>query len=306
MLAISSPLTSEAFAKQFSKIEEKARDRVKEFLIDSNEEAIHDLRVSMRRLDSLLRLLPNNLRNMQKISKFRSHYKALFKVNSEVRDMDIISSKLKKYPARISPDQTKSLKQDLEKQRSKKLKEAREMALLTFNMKPLQLNGDDISDRKLQERFQKIVIRFADRIDKLFPIVTSDSSKITELHQLRKDSKKLRYTLEVLADQTSQNEVVLSLVGYLEDLQEILGSIHDCDIMIQYLNEIYPNYLVSGGETSNHQGMMQIEQDERTVLYNAFVDLHGSKKDDAKVEGEVAALPNNESGRRMIKLAASQ
>jgi len=243
---------------------------------------------------------------MQKISKFRSHYKALFNVNSEVRDMDIISSKLKKYPARISPDQTKSLKQDLEKQRSKKLKEAREMALLTFNMKPLQLNGDDISDRKLQERFQKIVIRFADRIDKLFPIVTSDSSKITELHQLRKDSKKLRYTLEVLADQTSQNEVVLSLVGYLEDLQEILGSIHDCDIMIQYLNEIYPNYLVSGGETSNHQGMMQIEQDERTVLYNAFVDLHGSKKDDAKVEGEVAALPNNESGRRMIKLAASQ
>ena len=67
MLAVSSPLTSAAFAKHFGKTEEKAKERVREFLIDSNEEAIHDIRVAIRRLDSSIRIFPNTLRNLQKL-----------------------------------------------------------------------------------------------------------------------------------------------------------------------------------------------------------------------------------------------
>jgi CHAD domain-containing protein len=176
---------------------------------------------------------------------------------------------------------------------------------LTYNIKPLQIDENDLTDRKLQQRFQKVVTRFAGRIDQLLPIVTSDIGKVNELHQLRKDCKKLRYTLEVLDNEARQNEVVLSLIGYLEDLQDILGSIHDCDIMIQYLKAGYSNYLISGGEISNYHAMVQIEQEERQVLYHAFVDLHGGNIEDKGEKGDLA-LPHNNSVRRMIKIAAAQ
>jgi CHAD domain-containing protein len=305
MLAVASPLTSAAFAKHFGKTEEKAKERVKEFLIDSNEEAIHDIRVSIRRLDSCIRLFPNNLRSMQKISNYRSQYKVLFKINSEIRDIDIISSKLKKHSTKEGLDQIKSFEQELHDKKSEKLKEAREKALLTYNIKPLRVNDGDISERKLQQRFQKIVTRFAGRIDQLFPIVASDVGKTKELHQLRKDCKKLRYTLEVLDDDTRQNEVVLSLIGYLEDLQDVLGTIHDCDIVIEHLKASYSNYLVSGGDIGIYHELLQIEQDERQALYHAFVDLYGDNSEDEEGNGDLP-VRRNTSGRRIIKVAATQ
>ena len=305
MLAVSSPLTSAAFAKHFGKTEEKAKERVREFLIDSNEEAIHDIRVAIRRLDSSIRIFPNTLRNLQKISNYRSQYKTLFKINSEIRDLDIISSKIKKYSPRIGVQQTTSVEQQLHEKRSEKLKEAREKALLTYEIKPLRVNHGEISEKKLQQRFQKIVTRFACRIDQILPIVASDIGKTNELHQLRKDCKKLRYTLEVLDDEARQNEVVLSLIGYLEDLQDVLGLIHDCDIMIEHLKANYSNYLISGGESNIYHKMLQIEQNERQVLYHAFVDSPGGNL--GREEGNVElALPRNNSGRRIIKVAASQ
>ena len=304
MLAMSSLLTSATFAKLFRKTQERARDKVREFLIDSNEEAIHDLRVSIRRLDSSLRIFPNNIRSRQKTSDYRSQYKELFKINSEIRDIDIISSKLKKYRTRIALDRAKSLEQDLQEQRSEKLKEARENALLANNLKPLQIDKNDISDRKLQQRFQRVVTRFAGRIDQRLPIVTSDIGKVKELHELRKDCKKLRYTLEVLDSQARQNKLVLSLIEYLEDLQDVLGSIHDCDVMIQYLKAAYPDYLTSGGEISNYHAMVRIGQEERQALYHALVDLHGGNIDDEDKKGDLS-LPEN-GGRRMIKIAAAQ
>jgi CHAD domain-containing protein len=305
MLTVSSPLTSAAFAKDFGKTEEKAKERIREFLIDSNEEAIHDVRVSIRRLDSSIRLFPNNLRSLRKISNYRSQYKTLFKINSEIRDIDIISSKLKKYSTKIGSDQTKSFEQELHPKRAEKLKEAREKALLTYNIKPLRINDGDIPERKLQKRFQKIVTRFAGRIDQLLPLVASDIGKANELHQLRKDCKKLRYTLEVLDDDARQNEVVLSLIGYLEDLQDVLGSIHDCDIMIEHLKASYSNYLISGGEIGIYHEILRIEQEERQSLYHAFVDLHGVNLEDEEGIGDLA-VPRNIGGRRIIKVAATQ
>lgn len=306
MLVVSSPLTSAAFAKHLGKAEEKASARVREFLIDSNEEAIHDLRVSIRRLDASLRLIPNNIRNQQKTSNYRSQYKELFSINSEVRDFDIISSKLKKYPVRVTLDRAKSLEQELQEQRSEKLKEARENALLTNDLQPLQIDENDISSRKVQQRFQKVVIRFATRIDLRMPIVASDIGKVKELHELRKDCKKLRYTLEVLNSQARQNSVVSSLIEYLESVQDVLGSIHDCDIMIQYLKTAYSNYLTSGGEVSNYHAMVQLEQKERESLYHAFLDLYSDyiAEDGNKDKKSDLDLPPY-SGRKMIKLAAT-
>ena len=83
--------------------------------------------------------------------------------------------------------------------------------------------------------------KFATRIEHNLPIVVSDNKKTTELHELRKDCKKLRYLLELLPDNNDKNPTnekdgyVSKLMEKLENVQDILGIIHDYDTMIAYL-----------------------------------------------------------------------
>jgi CHAD domain-containing protein len=109
---------------------------------------------------------------------------------------------------------------------------------LYTSLKDLQLpkiNQDDIPGKKLQQRFNKIVRRFSDRIELNFPVVLANSKNIEELHQMRKDCKKLRYLLELLPD---LNREIQRTITYLEEIQDMLGSIHDDDITIAYLRGI--------------------------------------------------------------------
>ncbi|MDF0681631.1 MAG: CHAD domain-containing protein [Candidatus Nitrosocosmicus sp.] len=84
------------------------------------------------------------------------------------------------------------------------------------------------------------------------PIVIGDDRKITELHELRKDSKKLRYLIELVINKdgndTSKRNInddtdVLidnnnhKILEHLEKIQGMLGDIHDCDIALDYLRQ---------------------------------------------------------------------
>ena len=66
-------------------------DRLNDYINDSNENNIHDIRTATRRLDASYRSLPKKIRRKNKISKYMTTSKRLFKVNSQVRDRDIIS-----------------------------------------------------------------------------------------------------------------------------------------------------------------------------------------------------------------------
>ena len=99
-----------------------------------------------------------------------------------------------------------------------------------------------ISNKESKKRFSKVIGKFATRIEHNLPIVVNDNEKITELHELRKDCKKLRYLLELLPDNNDKNptnekdDYVSKLMEKLENLQDKLGIIHDYDTMIAYLN----------------------------------------------------------------------
>lgn len=299
MIIVSSLLTSSSFSKHFAKATEKAERNVEQFLIDSNEENVHDLRVAIRRLDSSFRLFPKSIRKDSEISDYRSQYKKLFSINSKVRDTDIISSKLEKYPAtRISLDTVNELKEGLKEDKLEKLQKAREIALSVYNLKSLQIDKGDIPEKKLQQRFQKVINRFATSIDQLLPIVISDMGKVKELHELRKDCKKMRYTLEVPAD-ANNNKEISSLVEYLEGLQDILGSIHDSDIMLQHLRQNYSDN-TSLKRVDDLQTMIEVEEKEREALFHTFVIKHGGTISDIKISRRHPNL-HEEVGRRIIR-----
>jgi CHAD domain-containing protein len=123
----------------------------------------------------------------------------------------------------------------LQERREKGIVKAGNIALSLKDLQLPKINEDDIPTKKVQQRFNKIVARFSDRIELNFPIVLTNSKKIGELHEMRKNCKKLRYLLELLPDQDKE---IQKTITELEDIQDMLGSIHDDDITIAYLKSI--------------------------------------------------------------------
>jgi CHAD domain-containing protein len=208
-------------------------DRLNDYIKDSNENNIHDIRTATRRVDASYRSLPKKMRRKNKIRKYVTTSERLFKVNSQVRDCDIICEKLQKYSS--EPIYTKLIG-TLNRNRKTKLASARKIALSLRNLPIPRVRENAIPAKKLEMRYNKVVVRLRERIELDLPIVLTNVNKIEELHELRKTCKKLRYLLELASHQNGiNNKEINAVITELEDVQDILGSIHDSDTTIAYL-----------------------------------------------------------------------
>jgi CHAD domain-containing protein len=273
------------FAKHFNKSAKRVEAKVQDYLIDATEENIHDVRTSIRRLDSSIRILPKAVRNKAEISSSREGFKSLFKINSAIRDMDIIRSKFSEYPERFI-SQYPSFLETLQEHREAKLKEAREMALSLYNLEVPKIKKGNLPKKKLRRRYRKVANRFVDEAGSLFPLVISDAERRLELHQVRKDCKKLRYSFEATGenfdDDKNNKSDVKGAISLLEGMQDILGAIHDCDIMLLHLARAKggrhagrTNEDVEDGK-GDYSELMRLEQKERAKLYSEFVSKYGN------------------------------
>ena len=68
------------------------------YIKNSNEKNIHDVRTSIRRFNAAFLILPKRYRKGCLLSDYNQLCNKFFKVNSEIRDMDIIHGKLNGYP----------------------------------------------------------------------------------------------------------------------------------------------------------------------------------------------------------------
>lgn len=250
-------ISSKPFITKLQENTQRVDKRVNDYLADSNEGNIHDIRTAVRKLDASFRSLPKKVRKKNRLDNYATISKQLFKINSQIRDYDIIYGKLEKYSSEpVYTELTDSLK----KRRVVKLRKARNTALSLRKLTLPNINEDDIPDRKLQQRFNKVVSRFGDRIELNFPVVISNISKTRQLHEMRKDCKKLRYLLELLPN---QNKEISKTITELEEIQDMLGSIHDDDIVIAYLRRL------KRPKTIHH--ILDEEIAERNKKYEEFV-----------------------------------
>jgi CHAD domain-containing protein len=247
-----------------TKMEENVKrvdDRLDDYIKDSNENNIHDIRTAIRRLDASFTSLPKKMRRKTKIRKYVTTSKRLFRVNSQVRDCDIICEKLQKYFS--EPIYTK-LTGSLNRRRTAKLASARKIALSLRDLPMPSVKENAIPPKKLEMRFNKLVLRLRQRIELDLPIVLTNANQIEELHELRKTCKKVRYLLELASHQNSvNNKEIHVLITELEDVQDILGSIHDSDTTIAYLKSVrQPNKVAH---------ILHDEISERNKKYEDFI-----------------------------------
>jgi CHAD domain-containing protein len=255
------PLAPSHFVTKMEENVKRVDDRLNDYIKDSNENNIHDIRTAIRRLDASFRSLPKKMRRKTKIRKYVTTSKRLFRVNSQIRDCDIICEKLQKYS---SESIYTKLTGSLNRRRTAKLASARKIALSLRDLPMPSVKENAIPPKKLEMRFNKLVLRLRQRIELDLPIVLTNTNKIEELHELRKTCKKLRYLLELASHQNSvNNKEIHVLITELEDVQDILGSIHDSDTTIAYLKSVrQPNKVAH---------ILHDEISERNKKYEDFI-----------------------------------
>jgi len=237
----------------------RVHNRVNKYLKDPNAKQIHDVRTAIRRLDATFLILPKKYRNGSPLSEYVLKCKEFFKVNSEIRDYDIIYAKLQKYPSNAQRD---SVIETLTATREASLEHAKSIAgsLKSTDTSKI-IDKIDVTEKELQKRFDKILARLISNIESTFPVVLTDSLKIEELHDLRISCKKLRYLLELLPD---EYQGALKTRKTLQKLQDILGTIHDYDFTTDYLNSL-------GQSSKEIQDMINCENEERRLRFDEFL-----------------------------------
>ncbi len=281
-------LTPGHFVTKMEENVDRVDNRVNDYIKDSNENNIHDVRTAIRRLDASFRSLPKNLRKKNEIYNFVKTSKRLFKINSKIRDYDIICEKLEKYSS--DPIYTK-LTRSLKRRRKTKLKSARKIASSLTYLPIPRVYTKDIPPKKLEMRFNKVVCRLRERIELDLPVVLTNANKIKEIHEMRKDCKKLRYLLEVVPDQNDNNCIndkeIHKIIAGLEDIQDMLGSIHDSDIMIAYLKRVR--------HLNEVTHILHDELSERNKKYEDFIQFCKRSLSDSRHNflNQIALLPIN-------------
>ena len=252
-------ITRDSFAKEYDKFAKALTRKVKAYLRDPNAENVHRLRTATRRLQAAFALLPKTTRNENKAQKTMARIKELMKVNASVRDQDIILSKLSKY--KQSPTYER-LTEGLRKSRKSHLQQAKELALSVQKDPGPRVKPRDLSDPILRRRYNKVVRKLGSKITSELPIVREDPSKVEELHVVRRDCKQLRYVLEMSEFSRPPKPLVT-----LRSWQDLLGTIRDHDVMIEYLRGLR--------KSAEIQVALNTEIENRSKNYRKFVEVSG-------------------------------
>ena len=239
-------------------------NKTNSYIKNSNEKNIHDVRTSIRRFNAAFLILPKRYRKGCLLSDYNQLANKFFRVNSELRDMDIIQEKLNAYP---QTDQRNIVIDLLKKNRQSNLEGAKTIALSLKNMNSNKiLDKMDITEKELQKRYNKLLFELISKIETNFLIVITNTLKIKELHELRKDCKKLKYILELLVkdnNNKNKNNIAMGLIKTLQNIQDILGSIRDYDITIDYLKKLEPSKEI--------QEIVNNEIEQRRLKYEEFL-----------------------------------
>lgn len=195
------------------------------------------------------------------MKKYSDGLEELIERNAKVRDIDIILSKIS---ARSDGTTYEQLARELSEQRRDRLGSSLRLVGSVRKLTRPSVNAEDLSDEILQRRFEKVNRKLESRIKERLPMVLADPARKRDLHRLRDDSRRLRYVLDLAGTPNSAEPIAL-----LRSWQDILGMIHDSDIMIDYLQ---------GEKMSPEiQDLFRDEVGERNRNYEKFASMATTK-----------------------------
>lgn len=244
----------EQFFEFFFKRLDKSYRQLESYIDDPSEENIHNVRISIRRLESAYSVIPKSSRT-KKSDRLVSMYMEFFSLNNIVRNRDIILQKLEVYgypgESQISLATNR-----------KKLK--RLLLALDLAEKIIKSKKPKLKKISASSKFEKTILTMVKEFNIYVSAVTNNENNVDELHSMRKLVKKIRYVLEMHPAKTYDG-----LLANLKSLQTLLGSIHDCDVFIRYLGKNKKQY-------PDMSKIVESEKVKRSTAYKQLVLALGS------------------------------
>lgn len=211
-------------------------------LDDTDTEFLHDFRVCVRKSRAYLSLVKKFI-DSQALAPNRSFLKRCGSATTRLRDLDVYALKADYFRTLLPPALGRYLDGFfgwINAERNKALEEVTEFLTspqYTDGMKQWRVCLEDASaflekndtaavGRKIISRTYRKVSRAASSI--------TDASPDDDVHDLRIECKKLRYTIEFFQDPVDE-PLVGELLSLLKKLQEVLGEFNDLSVQQQWL-----------------------------------------------------------------------
>jgi len=222
---------------------------------DRDTEFLHDLRVAVRRTRSALALIKDVLAP-ELSDRFKKEFRYVGQITGPVRDLDVYLLSEDDYKARLPERLREGLGYFFEDLAARRKREQRILvrSLGSPRYKQILADWERILDVQGELDAGKngavpIGVLAGKIIHKRFRRVLRDGRKIhpgtadSELHRLRIEGKKLRYSLEFFASLYDQ-EQMKQLIRQLKILQNNLGDFNDLSVQQEmlagYLSQIRP------------------------------------------------------------------
>ncbi len=218
-------------------------------LVGENIEELHDMRVATRRMRSAFDIFSSAFE--PKIMK--RHLKGLRTVGrvlGQVRDLDVIVENAVNYQRKLKEDQRPGLgplladwQSTIDQQRTKMLKhlQSEQYANFKYNFNLFLQAPEQLDSPLVQNGGRNSLLR--DAVPVLvysrYAAVRSyegilPTASVTQLHALRIEFKKFRYTLEYFKE--ILGEGANQAVNEIKQLQDRLGELHDADVACQLVS----------------------------------------------------------------------
>ena len=228
---------SEFVPKNTSRIISSAKRALKNIYKGEDEEALHDTRVAIRRIRSILREL-RRVYDTYYIDIVRNQLKSFFNITGDLRDLEVsieILSKLKISDTNLDAftsylnslkEKEKSLRKEvIEKIDFKSLDDPAKtlQSLLNLPLKPEKDKSVEIFAFKKANKLRKSAIKMA--------VFVKEKIADSELsHDFRILFKRLRYTVEFF--KTVLPPTYVKIARTAKKMQSLLGDIHDYDVLL--------------------------------------------------------------------------
>jgi CHAD domain-containing protein len=216
------------FLRDYEEAGESLSRKLDRLSKDPDEAAVHSARTAIRRAEARADVLPKSIRKSREMRELLKSLRKVMKRSAKVRDIDVIRGKVSAWKGPASA----RLLAKIDRERRELASDAVEAADSARKLRLPRVGSTEVTRRGLQRRFDRVVGRLSAEIDELLPTVTADPSRVKELHEVRIDCKKLRYTLELTLDEGSPD--VVRLLQW----QDALGAIHDWDVATSYLRGV--------------------------------------------------------------------
>ncbi len=287
-------------ARYIGKQVKQLRKRLGDLPDPASPKPVHKARVATRRLKAALAMLGEAF-DPDDVHRWGEKLRKLRKRLGPVRDCDVqirfLRTMRKKASRRDRPGVELLLEESRKQRRQQQPKVAKTARMLGASgvleeirrrMKRARKAFDDdrplLTETLLLRCRDAIIHRLDALTDKAHVLENSDDHH--GHHQMRIAAKHLRYTLEIARE--GLGDVVAPMQDAAEQMQDILGDVHDCDVWVDHLQELLAGDGTSMDETTR-PGVEMLSAERREHRRKRFAEMRAlwATIREKNIEGEL-------------------